>query len=168
MSSGESYVRCSVYVGPRQTYALHREVFLDAEGLPFVMLHCHFHGHTKKASPWVVELKNEGEDDAPWSMHFLKDDEIQVNEISGIKSHFQQPLAHYAAMEGMETECPLRLCNEYDLGPTWTDFYQGQRKVARVYTHYYRHGRAVDGATLPDLLWLRAEEDHDTESDEYS
>jgi hypothetical protein len=116
----------------------------------------------------VVELKNEGEDDAPWSMHFLKDDEIQVNEISGIKSHFQQPLAHYAAMEGKESVCPLCLCNEYDLGPTWTDFYQGHRKVSRVYTYYYRHGRAVNGTTLPDLLWLRAEEDHDTESDEYS
>jgi hypothetical protein len=64
---------------------------------------------------------------------------------------------------------PLRLCNEYDLGTTtWTDFYQGHRKIARVYTHYYRHGKAVNGSTLPELLWVRAESDPDTESDEYS
>jgi len=74
----------------------------------------------------------------------------------------------YNELDGTETLCPLRLCNEYDLGTTWTDFYQGHRKVARVYTHYYRHGKAVNGSTLPELLWVRAESDPDTESDEYS
>lgn len=169
MSLGETYIRCSVHVGPRQTYALHREVFLDDDGRPFVILNCHFNAHIKKGIPWVVELKNEpGEDDGPWSMHYLEDDQMQVNTISGIMSHFQQPLAHYTEPDGGETLTPLRLRNEYDLGPTWTDFYKGARKVARLYTHYYRHGKDLHENPLPELLWVHPERDSDTESDEYA
>ena len=168
MSLGETYVRCSVGLEVGQSYALHREVFLDEDKRPFVILHCHFNAHFKKAIPWVVELKNEpGEDDGPWSMHYLEDDQIEVDSISGVMSHFQQPLAHFAKDDGGDVVKPLFLMNEYDLGPTWTDFYKGDRKVARVYTHYYSRGKDLNENPLPDLLWVHPEPDSDTESEEY-
>ena len=99
MSLGETYIRCSVHVGPRQTYA---------------------------------------------------------------------PLVHCPQPDGGETLCPLRMRNEYDLSPTWTDFYKGDRKVARLYTHYYSHGKDLHENPLPELLWVHPERDSDTESDEYA
>ena len=169
MSSGETYVRCSVRLGARQSYALHREVFLDQDTSPFVILHCHFNSHVKTGNPWVVQLKNEpGEDDGPWSMQYLDGDQIEQDTISGVMSHFQQPIAHFRKDDGGDILRPLVLQNEYDLGPTWTDFFKGERKVARVYTHYYRRGQDKNENPLPELLWVHPEPDPDTESDEHT
>ena len=54
---------------------------------------------------------------------------------------------------------PLVLRNEFHLGPTWTDVFRGSRKVARVYTYYYRNGKDKAGNELPQLPRVLAPED---------
>jgi len=155
-------VRVSVQPSVGQTYAIHSEVFLDEEGHEFIIMKCHFQARAPSAHLWVVELQNEpGDEDAPWTMHFLKEGEMEVDELTGIGAVFQQPILHYRLKDAVERE-PLFLRNEYKLGPTWVDFYKGHRKVARVYTYYYRKGLDLMGNVSPsdkELLWVHAQED---------
>ena len=39
-----------------------------------------------------------------------------------------------------------------------SDLFRGKRKVARVYTYYYRHGKDKAGNELPQLPWVLAPE----------
>jgi hypothetical protein len=159
---GGKRVRLSVEPSVGQSYAIHSEVFLDEEGHEFIIVKCHFQARAPSARLWVVELKNEpGDEDAPWTMHFLAEGEMEVDVLTGIGVVFQQPVLQYRFKDVVQRE-PLFLHNEYKLGPTWVDFYKGTRKVARVYTYYYRKGLDLMGNVSPsekELLWVHAEED---------
>ena len=158
-------VRMSVHATVGQTYAVDSEVFLDEKGLEFVLVKCHFHSKARDASPWVVELRNEeGDEDAPWTMEYLDGDNMdadrkKTDKLTGIAGEFQQPMMHYVSHDGKHMVEPLILRNEYKLGPTWLDFFKGSRKVARVYTYYYRRKVNVRGNELPNLLWLHGQDD---------
>lgn len=159
-----THIRVTVDSAPGQTYAIQREVYLDSHSRPFVMLTCHFNSRLFEAKPWVVELKNEpNEDDAPWTMKYMLEGVMQVNKLSNIGVEFQQPLALFHEDAGEGVQAPLSLRNEYELGPTWTDFLKGERIVVRVYTRYYRKGIDKQGNTLPELLWVHAQEEVDDE-----
>jgi len=152
-------VRVSVEARLGQTYAIHSEVFLDEKGQQFVIVKCHFHSKQPAANDWKVELKNEpGDDDGPWYAQFLEGDEIQRHSLLGIGDVFAQPTLEHMVKGAVQRE-PLVLLNEYALGPTWTDFYRGSRKVARVYTMYYHAGKDVRGNEMPELLWVHAQEE---------
>jgi hypothetical protein len=159
---GGKRVRLSVEPSVGQSYAIHSEVFLDEEGHEFIIVKCHFQARAPRAHLWVVELKNEPDDeDAPWTMHFLEDGDMEVDVLTGIGAVFQQPILAYKVKDAVE-RTPLFLRNEYQLGPTWVDFYKGRRKVARVYTYYYRKGLDLMGNVSPsekELLWVHAQED---------
>lgn len=161
---GESFsntrVRVTIRPSPGQMYAMHSEVFLDENGREFVIVRCHFRARSLCAAPWMVELKDEPvEDDAPWTMQYFEGETMQVEKLTNISDVFAQPTAHYVSAEGGDMSAPVFLRNEYELGPTWTDFYKGSRKVARVYTLYYRAGIDVRGNVIPELLWVHAQED---------
>jgi len=141
-----------------QTYAIHSEVFLDEKGQQFLIVKCHFHSKQPAAKDWKVELKNEpGDEDEPWYVEYLEGGEIHRHTLIGIGDVFAQPTLEYVAKDAVERE-PLFLLNEYALGPTWTDFYRGSRKVARVYTLYYHAGKDARGNEMPELLWVHAQE----------
>jgi len=152
-------VRVSVEPRPGQTYAIHSEVFLDDLEQAFVIVKCHFHSKQPVANDWKVELRNEpGDEDEAWYTQFLEGGEMQKHSLIGIGDVFAQPTIEHMDKDEAVQE-PLVLLNAYALGPTWTDFYRGSRKVARVYTLYYRAGKDLRGNELPELLWLHAKED---------
>jgi len=157
-------IRVSVTASPGETYAIHSEVFLDDDGGEIVFLQCHFQSEDLAANGWVVELKNElGEVDAPWYMQYLEGGVLERDTLNGIGDVFAQPTMQYMVRDEVE-RAPLVLRNEYHLGPTWTDFYRGSRKVARMYTYYYRRGKDAAGNELPLLPWVLAQEDDAGES----
>jgi len=158
-------VRVSMEPIMGHTYAIHSEVFLDETGHEFVIVKCHYHSKQRFGEEWVVELKNEpGDEDAPWTMQWWEGDEMEVSKLTGIGDVFAQPQAHFVSEDGLSADdlnvtVALLLRNEYDEGPTWTDFYKGTRKVARVYTYFYRFGKDLRDNELPDLLWVHAKKD---------
>jgi len=154
-------VRVSVKASPGQTYAIHSEVLLNENEREFVIVKCHFNSRQPAAQSWVVELKNEpGDVDRPWYIQYFEGDVLEMDTLTGIGDVFTQPTAHYMLGDEVQVRAPLLLRNEYELGPTWTDFYRGSRKVARVYTLYYRGGKDVRGNELQELLWVHAQEDY--------
>jgi hypothetical protein len=92
-------------------------------------------------------------------MQYLEGDTTEVDALTGIGAVFQQPMMHYTSHDGKRMKEPLILRNEYELGPTWLDFFKGSRKVARVYTYFYRRQLDVRGNELPNLLWLHGQDD---------
>jgi len=98
-------VRVSVEPSVGQSYAIHSEGFLDEEGHEFIIVKCHFQARAPSAHLWVVELKNEpGDEDTPWTMHFLEEGEMEVVELRGIGAVFQQPVLHYMLKKVEESD----------------------------------------------------------------